>query len=168
MDETAFIGQFNRWQGSIGDETQAFDETDLPKYDELCSLYLRASPDQRRRLPSIVAPEHSPVADYRAGNLIYGYMRLIADLIRTPGDVQLLRLGLAAAALVERPLDWRDVLVSLAFLYHGAAQAGIDPQPYFKEIADSANPVTSDFIRGFLRRGNRDIEQLARDFSDLR
>jgi hypothetical protein len=95
-------------------------------------------------------------------------MRLIADLIRTPGDVQLLRLGLAAAALVERPLDWRDVLVSLAFLYHGAAQAGIDPQPYFKEIADSANPVTSDFIRGFLRRGNRDIEQLARDFSDLR
>jgi hypothetical protein len=165
MDEHTFMKRFHDWEATWGDAKRKYDAAEMPKYDELCSLYPEADPEQRRRLPDMVAPQDSWVGDYRLGNLVYDYMRSVSERIRTPKDLDSLRLGLAAAAIAERPLDWRDVLVSLAFLYFAATQAGIDPAPYFKEVANIANPETGKFIRGFLDRSDREIKDLVRQFS---
>jgi hypothetical protein len=166
MDESTFMRRFSDWEVAVGDAKNQYNAEDIPKYDELCSLYLEATPERRRRLTEMVVQGGNRVGNYRLGYLIYEYMRAISKRIRTPDDSNALRLGLAAAAIAERPIDWRDVVVSLAFLHHAAMQAGIDPAPYFREIADMASPETGKFIRGFLGRSDREIKDLVSQFSD--
>jgi hypothetical protein len=166
MDDEDFLKGFAEWEASLGPEREQYSEDDIAKYDALCSLYLEATPEQRRKLAHLFAPAGTKAGAYRRGYLFI-YMRLVSERIKTPQDVHHLRLGLAAAALLEERWDTRDILVSLAFLHRAATQAGIDPAPYFKEIADTARPQTREFIRAFLRRSKRDIKELVDAFSDM-
>ena len=92
-------------------------------------------------------------------------MRRVASSMGPGDDASRLRLGLAAAAILQEREDYRDIIVSLAFLHHGARRAGIDPDPFFREVADLARPETGEFIRGFLERDEADIERLVEAFS---
>jgi hypothetical protein len=162
MDDTTFLSRFAQWQSTL-------QETDLSKheawkYGTLCALYLEATAGQRRQLPHLVALEDTEAYENRLWNLI-GYMRLVSEQITTSNDVYPLHLGLAAAAILEERLDFRDIIVSLAFLYQAAKRAGIDPAPHFKEVGDLARPETADFIRGFLRRSKREIKRMAEHFA---
>ena len=56
-------------------------------------------------------------------------------------------------------------MVSLAFLHHAARRAGIDPDPFFREVAALARPETEGVMRGFLEWDEADIEQLVETFS---
>jgi hypothetical protein len=159
MDDDAFVRRFNNWQSQLAKEIDPYHVSDPSIYDDLCLLFLEANSVQRQQLSVMVAPPNKE-GEYRLAYLIYEYMRWVSQRIRTPEDVQALRLGLAAAAIVEESIDFRDVLVSLAFLYQAATEAGIDPKPYFKEVADTARPETRGFIRGFLARSKREIKQL--------
>jgi hypothetical protein len=76
-----------------------------------------------------------------------------------------LRLGLAAAAILQEREDYRDIMVSLAFLHHAARRAGIDPDPLFREVAALARPETERFMRGFLERDEAEIEEMVEAFS---
>ncbi len=89
------------------------------------------------------------------------YMRRVSGTIKSTRDAQRLRLGLAAAAILEERSDYRDILASLASLHRAATGAGIDPAPYFEEVAALARPQTGRFIRDFLKRDGIDITEMA-------
>src|SRR5919205_3779728 len=128
------------------------------RFDALCALYLEANEVQRAQIPALFAREESTraygrIADWIASrerarndlsNLIF-YMRRVASSIGSEGDTSRLRLGLAAAAILQEREDYRDIIVSLAFLHHAARRAAIDPNPYFREVAALARPETGQF-----------------------
>jgi hypothetical protein len=159
MNEGKFARRFREWEASLDPAMSEYVKADIAAYDMLCSLYLAASPEQRQQLPSLVAQGNSHAGVIRLNYLIY-YMRWVAERIRTPDDVDSLWLGLAAAAILEEGIDERDVIVSLAFLHNAATEAGIDPAPYYKDVADMARPEMRRFIRGFLERSSRDIKSM--------
>ena len=148
------------------------------RFDALCALYLEATEEQRTQIPALFAREESTrayarIAEWRASrerarndlsNMIL-YMRRVATSI-DPGDgAWRLRLGLAAAAILQEREDYRDISVSLAFLHHAATRAGIDPEPSFLEVAGLATPETGRFIESFLERDEADIEHMVETFS---
>ena len=148
------------------------------RFDALCALYLEADEVQRSQIPSLFAREESTrsyarIAGWIASrerarndlsNLIL-FMRRVASSIRSGKDTSGLRLGLAAAAILQEREDYRDIIVSLAFLHHGARRAGIDPDPVFREVAGLARPETEEFISSFLEREEADVEQMVEAFS---
>src|SRR5919199_3408317 len=139
------------------------------RFDALCSLYLEADEVQRAQIPALFAREESTrayarIADWIASrerarndlsNLII-YMRRVASSIGSADGTSRLRLGLAAAAILQEREDYRDIIVSLAFLHHATRRAGIDPDPYFREVAALARPETGEFVRRFLERDEAD------------
>lgn len=147
------------------------------RFDALCALYLQANEEQRTQIPAILAREESTrayvrTADWissreRARNDLFNmtfYMRRVASSIRSDNDAQRLKLGLAAAAILQEREDYRDIIVSLAFLHRAATQAGIDPEPYFLEVASLARPETRQFIERFLDRDEADIGHMVETF----
>jgi hypothetical protein len=92
-------------------------------------------------------------------------MRRVASSIRSSDDTARLRLGLAAAAILQEREDYRDIIVSLAFLHHAARRAAVDPDLLFREVAALARPETQEFISRFLERDEADIEQMVEAFS---
>jgi hypothetical protein len=148
------------------------------RFDALCGLYLEADGAQRAQIPDLFAREESTraygrIADWAASrerarndlsNLIF-YMRRVASSRGSGDDAPQLRLGLAAAAILQEREDYRDIIVSLAFLHHAARRAGIDPRPYLREAAALARPETEEFMRGFLERDEADIEEMVEAFS---
>lgn len=76
--------------------------------------------------------------------------------IQSETDATFLRQGLAACSIAGLRIDYRDLLVCLGYLYCKADDAGIDPKPYFKEVAELSDTETSalrlstaDLIRDF-------------------
>jgi hypothetical protein len=148
------------------------------RFDALCALYLEADEVQRAQIPALFAPEESTrayarITDWIASrerarndlsNLI-SYMRRVASSIRSGDDTLRLRLGLAAAAILQEREDYRDIIVSLAFLHHAARRATIEPDPIFWAVAGLARPETEEFISRFLERDEADIEQMVEAFS---
>jgi hypothetical protein len=148
------------------------------RFDALCGLYLEADEAQRAQISATFAPEESTrayarIADWIASrerarndlsNLIF-YMRRVASSIGPGDDGSRLRLGLAPAAILQEREDYRDIIVSLAFLHHAARRVGTDPNPFFLEVAGLARPETEEFIRSFLERDEADIEQMVEEFS---
>jgi hypothetical protein len=148
------------------------------RFDALCALYLEADEVQRAQIPALFAPEESTrayarITDWIASreqarndlsNLIL-YIRRVASSIRSEDGTSRLRLGLAAAAILQEREDYRDIIVSLAFLHHAARRAAIDPDPFFREVAGLARSQTEEFISSFLEREEADIERMVEAFS---
>jgi hypothetical protein len=141
-------------------------------------LYLQADRQQRPQIPALFAREESTRAyarsaewvssRERARNDLWGmifYMRRVASSIKSSDDTWRLRLGLAAAAILQEREDYRDVIVSLAFLHRAARRAGIDPDPSFRGVGGLARPETGRFMETFLERDEAEIEQLVEAFS---
>jgi hypothetical protein len=148
------------------------------RFDALCALYLMADEEQRIQILALFAPEESPRAYVRVSDWIASrerarndlsslilYMRRVASSITSEDDIWHLRQGLAAAAILQEREDYRDIIVSLAFLHRAATRAGIDPEPVFREVSRLARAETKEFIVGFLERDKADIEQMVEDFS---
>ncbi|HLH60563.1 MAG TPA: hypothetical protein VKV20_02675 [Ktedonobacteraceae bacterium] len=160
MDSSSFQTQLVQWPMMPGDiEAQDYFMSIYPapldvKLTALSMLYLAGSPRQQAQLRQFFAsskcsdcPLQSAYA--RFDNALI-YMRRIGRCIRTITDDSLLRFGLAAAAYTEGRVDRHDLLVSLAFLYHAAIRAGIDPVPAFDAIAATAGPQAQQALRAFL------------------
>lgn len=137
----------------------------------------RQTKSSGRRYPPILACEESTrtyahIDDWissreRARNDLFNltfYMRRVPTLIESDDDAQRLKLGLAAAAILQEREDYRDIIVSLAFLHRAATQAGIDPEPYFLEVAGLAEAETGQFIKSFLERDEADIGHMVETF----
>ena len=185
MDDAEFEARLIAWldMGGEGDlyphdaDPYPADPRDI-RFDRLCTLFLQTNGNQRMQIPAIFAREESTraypsTADWissreRARNdlcsMIF-YMRRVAFSIRSSDDAWSLRLGLAAAAILQEREDYRDIIVSLAFLHRAARMAGIDPGPPFREVAGLARPETGQFIETFLKRDEAEIERMVETFS---
>jgi len=185
MGDDAFEARLISWLDMPGeDDPYPHDADPYPadlrdaRFDALCALYLQADEEQRMQIPAIFAREESTRAYARTADWISSrerarndlrsmifYMRRVASSIRSSDDAWRLRLGLAAAAILQEREDYRDIIVSLAFLHRAARRAGIDPDPFFREVATLARPETGQFIETFLERDEADIEQMVETFS---
>jgi len=139
----------------------SFREIHLP-LDELFDLYLRAGEDQRLLIRSFFEDKH------RLRKYLHSYVGgRAAPRLADTGDVKWLRLGLAAASIVDQRVDYRDLLICLGALWLAAEEAGIAPARYFSAVAKLSNdePVygnssTRDLLRGFRSSGHlRSIKQ---------
>jgi hypothetical protein len=93
-----------------------------------CSTYLLAGSKQRDSIRQLFTRESWwPLLEY-ADEQSVG--------IISRSDIEPLRLGLAACSIAGLRIDYRDFLMGLGELYRRARDAGIDPLPYFKEVAD--------------------------------
>lgn len=97
--------------------------------DELIPEYLAGTDAEREHVRRAVA------ARWTLLDRVRGYAVSLAERIRTPQDVGLLRAGLAAMSIENCAVDYRDTLLALAELWVRAERAGIDPRPHFGAIA---------------------------------
>lgn len=119
--------------------------------DALCALYLVAARGQRERLVAVVLPPHveGDSAMMIAANVL-SYVRRCGRRMRDAGDIELLRLGVTAAALAgemvdaaaEAMVDRRDLAVAVVFLRAGAGRAGISAERAL-HLLDEVWPETS-------------------------
>lgn len=150
----AMPGQKNGWDG----------EEVVAKCEALCTLYLDASNKQRLQLihtfrKPLPGEERPPFAPF---DQLAGYINSVTGRIHSEKDVYPLYLGLAAAAIRGDYPDFREVLVALGHLHYTATQIGIDPTPYFEEIAASTVPETRKFLQTFLARDDVKRKQAIR------
>ncbi len=104
--------------------------------DELCGVYLEASPRQRAAIRGFFDHKESAL------KYLHSYIGRASRFLKSSGDKKWLRLGLAAASIVDRRVDWRDLMICLGDLYLTARDAGIGrPGYYFTAVAKMSNPV---------------------------
>lgn len=184
MGDDEFEARLLAWLGMQGegdpyprDADPYPDDLRDARFDALCALYLEATGEQRAQIPAVFAHEESTRAYARIGDWVSSrerarldlsamifYMRRVASSIASADDTGRLRLGLAAAAILQEREDYRDIIVSLAFLHHAAKSSGIDPAPLFREVAGLARPETKRFIESFLERNQADISDMVETF----
>jgi hypothetical protein len=119
--------------------------------DEFLSLYLEADEDQRLLIRNSFEDKK------RLRKYLHSYVGgRAAPLLRSTGEARWLRLGLAAASIVDQRVDYRDLLICLVELWLAAEEAGIAPARYFSGVAriSSDEPVY----------GNRPTRELLRRF----
>ena len=101
-------------------------EEHKPFYINLCQTYLDAPYEQRTLIRDAVSDRKGIL------NRLLGFVYEAAEQVRATKDVYWLRMGLAAAAIENSRLDWRDSLTAMAELYVTAEEVGIDPKPEFE------------------------------------
>lgn len=177
MDDDAFLARLAEWEAmpaSIHDDT--YYASDFPgpldaKFDTLCTLFQEGSDEQRPLLAELYAaekaPKGSPFPYLRLDNLGIHYARRLAKALAAGGDAALLRQGLLAIAIVQEQPDYRDIIISLAFLHLAARKAGLDPAPAFNTVAALARPETRTFLLDFLKRPTKEIDHMVAEFGGL-
>ena len=108
-------------------------EKDWPTYQNFCVAFAKGDCSLRQKL-------HVLLADYPGiKNNLVGFAYQCAEKLMETGDETWLRTGLAAIAMAERSMDYRDMLLVLAELYVVAEEAGLDPIPAFREVEGRAD-----------------------------
>jgi hypothetical protein len=80
------------------------------------------------------------------------YSRRAAVLGERERSLEPIRDGLAAHAIENASLDFRDDLIALALLYHCAGRAGGDADSLFRETAAMSDRAMADLLLGFINR----------------
>jgi len=147
-----------------GDSPVTFDELG-ELLDELCALYLETDRQQRGVIRGFFDDKD------RIRKHLYSYTGgRAARLLESTGDVKWLRLGLAAASIEDRRVDYRDLLICLGELWLAAESVGIAPARHFSAMARISNSEarygnrsTQDLLRHFRRSGHlRSIKRKAK------
>jgi hypothetical protein len=94
----------------------------------LADLYLSSDTTTRKQLRDYFTGRSRELDD------MWIYVRRVAATLRSADDVPAVRRALAIAAIEGGRVDYRDTIVSLVLLRHGAEQAGIGVDPLFREI----------------------------------
>ena len=124
-----------RYVRAIEDGTSPIDFADLNALlDELCALYLKASEEQRVAVRAIFDDKAS-VLKY-----LHSYIAHTSRHLAETKDKKWLRMGLAAASICDRRVDWRDLMICLGDLYLTAREAGFRPGYQFSAVARISNP----------------------------
>lgn len=98
------------------------------RWTRLADLYLRSDTQRRKQ-----------IRDYfggRRGDLdeMWIYVRRMGQRLQNESDIHWLRRGLAIAAIEGGRVDYRDTIVSLVLLRHGADRLDIPFDPLYREI----------------------------------
>jgi hypothetical protein len=140
-----------RYARAIQDGTSPIDFAHLNALlDELCAIYLKAEEDRRVAIRGIFDDKQS------LRNYLHTYIGHASRHLAETRDKKWLRLGLAAASICDRRVDWRDLMICLGELYLTARQAGFRPGYQFSAIARISNRSrkykensTRDFLASF-------------------
>lgn len=147
--------EFNRvWDKSLGSLKQAIASASQTSSDvireqlhrrlnELCSLYLDGSPEQRENIRAL-AGQHKHVLRAMCWHIGWA-----AGRMESPTDLVWLRSGLAAASIEDNRIDFRDMYLALGHLYLAAARIGIDPMSFFKEVGRMSSSQPSQLAKAF-------------------
>lgn len=97
--------------------------------DDLCVLYVSLSDEQRDHVRKLVKPHRSLL------NGLLWHIGWASSRIKSSGDGDWLKRGLAAASIEDNRTDYRDMFVALGGIYLSATRAGINASDYFKQAA---------------------------------
>jgi hypothetical protein len=100
------------------------------KLDSLCPAYIEMNVNQRGVIKTIVHTHQALL------HVMAGYTERAASQLTHQPDPNLLRYALAAAAIEDGGIDFRDTLMSLGNLYKAAYNAGLHPDPYYKKLGE--------------------------------
>lgn len=101
--------------------------------DQLCEVYLATTPRQRPKIRRFFERKE------RLLEALADRVARASYLVKGPGDVDRLRLGLVAMSINDARTDFRDLTSPLRRLIEGAARAGIDPKPHLLAVAEMSN-----------------------------
>ena len=102
--------------------------------NKVCLMYLRADEEDREAIRAIFDDKPSLLA------YLHSYIAHTTRRLAETKDKEWLRLGLAAASVCDRRVDWRDLMVFLGELYLTAKEAGLRPGYQFSAVARISNP----------------------------
>lgn len=119
--------------------------------DQVCPIYLSASSQRRAEIRAAVSDKEGMWSG------LINFVYRAVERLQSPADKEWLRLGLAAVSIEDQSMDIRDTFVALAELYVAAEKAGIDPKPYFSEVAE----LSSDQVP---RGGTKSINETLSEF----
>jgi hypothetical protein len=101
----------------------------------LCAAYLTATREECEQIRALFAKRI-----YLMSALLV-FANLALKEIKTPTDVQWVRLGLAAISIENCGADFRDGAWALEKLYTAAENAGINPRPFLNELAELSSDL---------------------------
>jgi hypothetical protein len=114
-----------------------------------CELYLRGDEALRREIRGSFE-EWMAVRGHMLAQA-WSFANRLADTC----EDRWLRLGLTAVSIDDNGTDFRDTHVTLGTLYVCAVRCGIEPWPYFEEVAEISSGVSNierTSMRDFLLR----------------
>ncbi len=133
---------FEKWQGLPGAGQYATlgtwkklgaCEADV-RWTRLADLYLRSDTQRRKQIRDYFGDRRADLDE------MWLYVRRMGARMQSTDDIHWLRRGLAIAAIEGGRMDYRDTIVSLVLLRHGAERLKIDFDPLFRQIQ------TAEFI----------------------
>ena len=114
------------------------------KLASLAQLYLRATPEQRTYIRSRL--------NWKAAEKLESFGIRAAALGVREHSPEMVRSGLAAFAAGDIGPDAREILMSVALLFHCANRCGFDAQSLFQEAAAISGPGMAALLLDFLNR----------------
>jgi hypothetical protein len=140
------------WKWAPDNPLQPIEERILSVLEEVISIYSDAAPEQRDHLRKML--QKYPAVQQYLRMFVTGSM---IKLHSTVPPTLLQRALLAVSIENDFFGDYRDVLVMLGNLWQAAADAGIDPLPYFKTAASTASTETH-------RQGGKSLRDILSGF----
>jgi len=125
----------------------------------LCDTYLAGSAQVRECVRSFV---ERPQAFH---NTLLNYVFRMASALRRDPNPRWIRLAIAATAIEDARLDYRDLIVSLIVLRWAAERRGLCPRGEFEALAVLATEATGKLIAGIPQRSASEVENTVRQMT---
>jgi hypothetical protein len=125
----------------------------------LCDTYLAGGAEVRECVRSFV---ERPQGFH---NTLLNYVFRMASVLRRDPSPRWIRLAIAAAAIEDARLDYRDLIVSLIVLRWAAERMGLDSRAEFEALAPLATEGTGKLIVGIPHRSAPDVENTVRQMT---
>ncbi len=117
---------------------------------ELADLYWEVSETQQQRIRDEIDPDLAePLLC-----CIHRFAILIAD----KDDLQWFRRGLAIAAIQNGRCDYRDFVIALVILRHGAERVGIKTRKHFNDTVKAADKTIHDYLKNARDHRESDVK----------
>lgn len=123
---------------------------------EVGRLYWESNPRQRQRIVDAVGAVDSWC--------LIAFIRRIAVIVEAEADARRVRAGLAIALIENARNDFRDLIVSLVILRHGAERGGIKCRPLFDEAIAMAAGAVRDCLINARDHSAKDVLITVREF----
>lgn len=135
-------GDYDFFRGELDLLNPAPSQLDA-KVRSLCRRYVEANDEERSELRAALSMDEFYV-------LIFFGERAAVFALRE-SDPDFIADGLSGLAMIERDrVDFRDIVMSLALLYHSAAKVSDDPNKMFREAAALAEPGVAELFTNFI------------------
>ena len=159
---------FRKWQNLPGEDAyasirawDALGECDADqRFSQLADLYLNSDSGIRRQIREYFSDRNKEL------DSMWLYVRRMGARICSPKDVEWVRRAIAIAAIEGGRADYRETIISLVLLRHGADRSGFSIDPLFKQIQEPEflPPENRPMFENARTLSSDDIEKIAMAF----